>query len=510
VEDPINFMGNLEKLVSKEAEEHKLTGMAHSTDCPRTALGHGHRSTHAYNCGMSFSTISALSPLDGRYAPKLAALRPLMSEQGYMHRRVQVEIAWFIALSDASFAEFKPLTSQARAGLLALVSDFSEADGEAIKAIEKTTNHDVKAVEYWIKSKFESQPELLAAGEFVHFACTSEDINNTSHALQLKAARDQVLLPALDTIIARMRDMAHAFAAVPMLSRTHGQTASPTTVGKEVANVVVRLVTARDRIARVSILAKMNGAVGNYNAHLSAWPDFDWEAFSKNVIETPEPLGLGLTFQPYSIQIEPHDYMAEVFDAIARTNTILIDWSRDVWGYVSLGYFKQKLKDGEVGSSTMPHKVNPIDFENAEGNLGLANALLKHLSEKLPISRWQRDLTDSTVLRNMGVALGYAVLAYQSLNTGLGKLEINEAAIAADLDTSWEVLAEPIQTVMRRFGLPQPYEQLKKFTRGEAMTRDLMQGFIAGLDIPQPEKDRLLAMTPGSYTGKAAELARRV
>jgi adenylosuccinate lyase len=459
---------------------------------------------------MTFSAISALSPLDGRYAAKLSTLRPLTSELGYMHRRVQVEVAWFIALSDAGFAEFKPLTPGARTYLLGLVKNFSEADGEAIKAIEKTTNHDVKAVEYWIKSKFEARPELEHASEFVHFACTSEDINNTSHALQLRSSRDVVVLPALDRIVMKLRDMAHAYADVPMLSRTHGQTASPTTVGKEIANVVVRLQAACDRIAAIKILAKMNGAVGNYNAHLSAWPDFDWEAFSKKVIETPEPLGLGLTFQPYSIQIEPHDYMAELFDAVARTNTILIDWSRDVWGYVSLGYFKQKLKDGEVGSSTMPHKVNPIDFENAEGNLGLANAVLRHLSEKLPISRWQRDLTDSTVLRNMGVALGYATLAYSSLLTGLNKLEINETAIAEDLDASWEVLAEPIQTVMRRFGLPQPYEQLKKFTRGAAMTRELMQGFIAGLDIPQNEKDRLLAMTPGSYTGKASELAKRV
>jgi adenylosuccinate lyase len=463
-----------------------------------------------YNWGMTFSTISALSPLDGRYAPKLATLRPLMSEQGYMHRRVQVEVAWFISLSDAGFAEFKPLTPGARTYLLGLVKNFSETDGEAIKTIEKTTNHDVKAVEYWIKSKFEARPELEKASEFVHFACTSEDINNTSHALQLRSARDVVVLPALDRVVLKLRDMAHTYAELPMLSRTHGQTASPTTVGKEMANVVVRLQAACDRIASIKILAKMNGAVGNYNAHLSAWPDFDWEAFSKKVIETPEPLGLGLTFQPYSIQIEPHDYMAEVFDAVARTNTILIDLSRDVWGYVSLGYFKQRLKDGEVGSSTMPHKVNPIDFENAEGNLGMANAMLRHLSEKLPISRWQRDLTDSTVLRNMGVALGYAVLAYQSLLTGLNKLEINDAAIAKDLDNAWEVLAEPIQTVMRRFGLPQPYEQLKKFTRGAAMTKELMQGFIAGLDIPQEEKDRLMAMTPASYTGKAAELAKRV
>jgi len=459
---------------------------------------------------MSTNAISALSPLDGRYAAKLAKLRPAMSELGYMHRRVQVEVAWFIALSDCGFAEFKPLSPGARTYLLSLVKNFSPTDGLAIKEIEKTTNHDVKAVEYWLKAKFEARPELVAAQEFVHFGCTSEDINNTSHALQLKNGRDQVLLPALDGIVDKLREMAHSFAAVPMLSRTHGQTASPTTVGKEIANVVVRLVAARDKIARVQLLAKMNGAVGNYNAHLSAWPEFDWEAFSRKVIESPEPLGLGLTFQPYSIQIEPHDYMAELFDAIARTNTILIDWSRDVWGYVSHGYFKQKLKKGEVGSSTMPHKVNPIDFENAEGNLGLANAVLRHLSEKLPISRFQRDLTDSTVLRNMGVALGYAVLAYQSLATGLGKLEINEAAIAADLDSSWEVLAEPIQTVMRRFGLPEPYEQLKEFTRGAPMTRELMQGFISKLDIPESEKTRLLAMTPGSYTGKAAELAQRV
>ena len=459
---------------------------------------------------MTFSTISALSPLDGRYAGKLSKLRPIMSEQGYMHRRVQVEVAWFIALSDCGFTEFKPLSPGARTYLLGLVKQFSETDGEAIKAIEKTTNHDVKAVEYWLKSKFEARPELLAAGEFVHFGCTSEDINNTSHALQLKAGREQVLLPALEAVIAKLREMAHRYADVAMLSRTHGQTASPTTVGKEIANVVVRLIAARDRIANIKLQAKMNGAVGNYNAHLAAWPDYDWEAFSRRVVESPEPLGLGLTFQPYSIQIEPHDYMAELFDAVARTNTILVDWSRDVWGYVSLGYFKQKLRAGEVGSSTMPHKVNPIDFENAEGNLGLANAMLRHMSEKLPISRWQRDLTDSTVLRNMGVALGYAVLAYQSLLTGLGKLELNETAVAKDLDQAWEVLAEPVQTVMRRYGLPKPYEQLKDFTRGEPMTRELMQGFIAKLEIPDNDKQRLLAMTPGSYVGSAAELARRV
>ena len=377
----------------------------------------------------------------------------------------------------------------------------------------------MKAVEYWIKSKFEGRPELQAASEFVHFACTSEDINNTSHALQLKAGRDQVLLPQLDAVIDKLRTLAHTHAAVPMLSRTHGQTASPTTVGKELANVVARLAKARAQIASVQLLAKMNGAVGNYNAHLSAWPDVDWEAFSRRVIEAPaagEPgaapgqPGLGLTFQPYSIQIEPHDYMAELFDAVARTNTICIDLARDVWGYISLGYFKQKTKAGEIGSSTMPHKVNPIDFENAEGNYGLANALLRHLSEKLPISRWQRDLTDSTVLRNMGVALGYAVLAHQSLMTGLNKLELNEAALAADLDSSWEVLAEPIQTVMRRYGVAGAYEKLKEATRGQAVTREALHSLIAGLDIPQPEKDRLLALTPGGYVGKAAELAKRV
>ena len=360
---------------------------------------------------MSLSSLTALSPLDGRYASKLANLRPFMSEFGYMHRRVQVEITWFIALSDAGFAEFAPLSEGARNYLHGLVSEFSEADADAIKEIEKTTNHDVKAVEYWIKSKFEARPELLKAAEFVHFACTSEDINNTSHALQIRAGRDQVILPGLDRVVLKLREMAHQYAAVPMLSRTHGQTASPTTVGKEIANVVARLQAAMDRIASVKLLAKMNGAVGNYNAHLSAWPEFDWEAFSKNVIETQEPAGLGLTFQPYSIQIEPHDYMAELFDAIARANTMLVDLSRDIWGYVSLGYFKQRLKAGEIGSSTMPHKVNPIDFENAEGNLGLANALLRHLAEKLPVSRWQRDLTDSTVLRNIGVAMGYAALA---------------------------------------------------------------------------------------------------
>ncbi|NLX15518.1 MAG: adenylosuccinate lyase [Ramlibacter sp.] len=458
---------------------------------------------------LDLSPVTAVSPLDGRYAAKLRPLRSSMSEYGYMRARVQVEVVWFIALSDAGMEQFKPLTAGARKYLLDLVKDFSVDDARAIKDIEKTTNHDVKAVEYWIKGKFDGRPELESASEFVHFSCTSEDINNTSHALQLKACRDQVLLPGLDAICNTLRDMAQKFAEVPMLSRTHGQTASPTTVGKEIANVLVRLDKTRQAIAAVPLMAKMNGAVGNYNAHLSAAPDIDWEAFSKNVVETPEPLGLGLTFQPYSIQIEPHDYMAELFDAVARSNTILIDFSRDVWGYISFGYFKQKLKEGEIGSSTMPHKVNPIDFENAEGNLGLANALLRHLSEKLPISRWQRDLTDSTVLRNMGVALGYAILAHQSLQTGLGKLQLNEERLAEDLDHAWEVLAEPIQTVMRRYGVQGAYEKLKEVTRGKTVQAADLHNLIRGLEIPESEKERLLAMTPGSYVGKAAELARR-
>ena len=454
---------------------------------------------------MNLSPLSALSPLDGRYAARVSALRPLLSEFGLMHRRVQVEIEWFVALSDAGFDEFAPLSEAARGLLRGLVLRFSESDAQAIKDIERTTNHDVKAVEYWLKQRFEAHAELRAAGEFVHFACTSEDINNTSHALMLRASREEVMLPALDRIVTKLGQMAHQLADLPMLSRTHGQTASPTTVGKEIANVVARLKRARQAVAEVRLLAKMNGAVGNYNAHLAAYPDCDWESFARHVVERQ----LGLDFNPYTTQIEPHDCMAELFDAYARVNTVLIDWSRDVWSYVSLGYFKQRLKEGEIGSSTMPHKVNPIDFENAEGNFGLANALLVHLSHKLPISRMQRDLTDSTVLRNMGVALGYALLGCDSLLRGLDKLEVNANALAADLDDAWEVLAEPIQTVMRRYQLPNPYERLKELTRGKAITREALHEFIETLEIPLAERVRLQALTPGSYTGLAAALARR-
>jgi adenylosuccinate lyase len=453
-----------------------------------------------------YSTLSALSPLDGRYASKTDKLRPILSEAGFMHHRVKVEIAWLQALSQAGFAEIAPFPAGATALLDKLAAEFSEADAARIKEIEAVTNHDVKAVEYWLKEKVKDVPELVAASEFIHFACTSEDINNTSHGMMLKAARDGVMVPALNGVIAKLKDIAHANADVPMLSRTHGQTASPTTLGKEFANVVARLQRAVERIAGVQILGKMNGAVGNYNAHLSAYPSFDWPAFSKNVIEER----LGLTFNPYTIQIEPHDYMAELFDAFARANTILLDLNRDIWTYVSLGYFKQKLKAGEIGSSTMPHKVNPIDFENSEGNLGLANAVLKHLSEKLPVSRMQRDLTDSTVLRNIGVGLGYTLLAYDSCLRGLNKLEVNPARLEADLDASWEVLAEPVQTVMRRYGIENPYEQLKELTRGKGITKEALQEFIGKLAVPQEAKDLLLAMTPANYTGIAAQLAKAI
>ncbi|WP_050461744.1 adenylosuccinate lyase [Herbaspirillum autotrophicum] len=455
---------------------------------------------------MALSALSALSPLDGRYAAKTDKLRPILSEAGFMHHRVKVEIAWLQALATAGFAEIKPFSAAAGALLDQLASDFTEADAARIKEIEAVTNHDVKAVEYWLKEKVKDVPELVAASEFIHFACTSEDINNTSHGMMLKSARDSVLLPALQSVIARLTDLAHEHAAVPMLSRTHGQPASPTTLGKEIANVVARLQRAIKRIADVEILGKMNGAVGNYNAHLSAYPETDWAAFSKAVIEQR----LGLTFNPYTIQIEPHDYMAELFDAIARTNTILLDLNRDIWGYISLGYFKQRTKAGEIGSSTMPHKVNPIDFENSEGNLGMANAVLKHLSEKLPVSRWQRDLTDSTVLRNIGVAFGYAILSYDSCLRGLNKLEINPARLAEDLDATWEVLAEPVQTVMRRYGIENPYEQLKELTRGKGISKEALRDFINGLAIPDTAKAQLLAMTPANYIGQAITLAKEI
>jgi adenylosuccinate lyase len=453
-----------------------------------------------------YSTLSALSPLDGRYAAKTDKLRPILSESGFMHHRVKVEISWLQALSQAGFAEITPFSAQANAVLDKMAADFSETDAARIKAIEAVTNHDVKAVEYWLKEQVKDVPELLAATEFIHFACTSEDINNTSHGMMLKAARDGVMLPALQNVIDKLTQIARDNAAVPMLSRTHGQTASPTTLGKEMANVVARLKRAAERIAAVQILGKMNGAVGNYNAHLSAYPGFDWATFSKNVIEQR----LGLTFNPYTIQIEPHDYMAELFDAFARANTILLDLNRDIWAYISLGYFKQTTKAGEIGSSTMPHKVNPIDFENSEGNLGLANAVLKHMAEKLPVSRMQRDLTDSTVLRNIGVGLGYALLAYDSCLRGLNKLEVNRARLEQDLDANWEVLAEPVQTVMRRYGIENPYEQLKELTRGKGISKDALREFVTTLAIPQEAKDLLLAMTPANYLGIAEKLASEI
>jgi len=453
-----------------------------------------------------YSTLSALSPLDGRYAGKTDLLRPILSESGFMHHRVKVEISWLQALSQAGFDEIKPFSAAGNALLDKIASDFTEKDAARIKEIEAVTNHDVKAVEYWLKEQVKDVPELVAASEFIHFACTSEDINNTSHGMMLKAARDSVMLPSLRNVIAKLTDIAHVNAELPMLSRTHGQTASPTTLGKEMANVVARLQRAIKRIEQVEILGKMNGAVGNYNAHLSAYPSFDWPAFSKAVIEQR----LGLVFNPYTIQIEPHDYMAELFDAFARVNTILLDLNRDIWSYVSLGYFKQKLKAGEIGSSTMPHKVNPIDFENSEGNLGLANAVLKHLSEKLPVSRLQRDLTDSTVLRNIGVGFGYSLLAYDSCLRGLNKLEVNPARLEADLDANWEVLAEPVQTVMRRYGIENPYEQLKELTRGKGISKAALQEFINGLAVPQEAKDLMLAMTPANYTGIAAALAKAI
>ena len=455
---------------------------------------------------MQLDSLTALSPLDGRYASKVDALRPIFSECGLMHRRVQVEIAWLIALSDEpAIKELPPFPAVARAALQKIAGDFSVADAQRIKDIEATTNHDVKAVEYFIKERIGDDAALKQAKEFVHFACTSEDINNLSYALMLRDARDAVLLAELDKTIAKLRELAHANADLPMLSRTHGQTASPTTLGKEMANVVARLQRQRAQLAAIEIPGKINGAVGNFNAHAIAYPEIEWRTFSQRFVES-----LGLHWQAYTTQIEPHDGVAELCDAQRRIDTILIDLARDVWGYISLGYFRQRLKQGEVGSSTMPHKVNPIDFENAEGNFGVANALLGHFSEKLPISRWQRDLTDSTVLRALGEAFGHALIGFASLEKGLGKLEVNADRIAADLDHAWEVLAEAIQTVMRRHGLPEPYEQLKALTRGKGITRETLQSFIGSLDLPTADKQRLLALTPATYTGLAADLARDI
>ncbi|MBN2691002.1 MAG: adenylosuccinate lyase [Burkholderiaceae bacterium] len=451
------------------------------------------------------SALDALSPLDGRYHAKVDSLRAHLSEAGLMRSRVQVEVAWFIGLSDLGLPEFPALPPAARTALQTLVAGFGSAQAAEIKAIERTTNHDVKAVEYWLKAQTADLADVSRHAEFFHFACTSEDINNTAHGLMLTGARRDAVMPLLQRVLRRLLDLTAELAEQPMLSRTHGQTASPTTLGKEFANVAHRLQRAMTAIERVQLTAKMNGAVGNYNAHLAAYPEVDWEAFARKVVES-----LGLTFNPYTIQIEPHDAMAELFDAVARANTLLIDLSRDIWGYISWGYFKQKTKEGEIGSSTMPHKVNPIDFENAEGNLGIANALLRHLSDKLPISRFQRDLTDSTVLRNMGVALGHSVLAWDSLLRGLDKLLVHPQRLDEDLDNAWEVLAEPVQTVMRRHGLPNPYEQLKELTRGKAITEDSMRAFIAGLNLPEDDKQRLLCMSPASYTGLAAMLAKRL
>jgi adenylosuccinate lyase len=456
---------------------------------------------------MDLTALNALSPLDGRYQSKLDALRPCFSEYALIRHRALVEVEWLKALAaDPEIAEVAGFSAPTLKELDDAIAGFGEIEAAEVKAIESRTNHDVKALEYWLKERFYGNPEIRKASEFIHFACTSEDINNLSHALMLKSARDTVLLPMLDKLIDNLTAQAHDLADAAMLAHTHGQPASPTTLGKELANVVYRLRRQKQQIAGVEILGKINGAVGNFNAHLSAYPEFDWEAFAQKFVT-----GLGLTYNPYTIQIEPHDYMAELYDAIARVNTILIDLDRDVWGYISMGYFKQKVKEGEVGSSTMPHKVNPIDFENSEGNLGMANAVLGHMAEKLPISRWQRDLTDSTVLRNMGVAFGYTLLGYDSCLKGLGKLEANRAKLAEDLDDSWEVLAEPIQTVMRRYGIENPYEQLKALTRGKGgITKEALHDFVEGLAIPQEAKQLLLDMTPASYIGKATELAKRI
>ncbi|MDO4894528.1 adenylosuccinate lyase [Moraxella sp.] len=454
------------------------------------------------------NVLTALSPLDGRYASKCDALRPYLSEFGLIHARVTVEIRWLQALADhPKITEIAPFSADTNARLNAIIDNFSLENAKRIKEIERTTNHDVKAVEYFLKEQIADIDELKNAGEFIHFACTSEDINNLSHALMLKSGRD-ILIQSMQAIIDNIANLAEKYADVPMLSRTHGQTASPTTLGKEMANVAYRLYRQIKQFKSVELLGKINGAVGNYNAHLSAYPDIDWAKHSQNFVES-----LGLTFNPYTTQIEPHDYMAELFDSLRRFNTILIDFNRDVWGYISLGYFKQKLKEGEVGSSTMPHKVNPIDFENSEGNLGIANAVLAHLGEKLPISRWQRDLTDSTVLRNMGVGFAQSLIAFEACLKGIGKLELNEQRLAEDLDNAQEVLAEPIQTVMRRYNVEKPYEKLKALTRGQAMTREMMVGFVNGDElstVPQNDRNRLAELTPATYIGNADEQAKKL
>ncbi|MDO4433567.1 MAG: adenylosuccinate lyase [Alysiella sp.] len=452
--------------------------------------------------------ISALSPLDGRYAKSVENLRPIFSEYGLMKARVRVELAWLVALSrEPNIAEVPEFSNETLAEIQNVMANFNLEHAAEVKVIETTTNHDVKAIEYWLKKRFENNAEIQKVNEFIHFACTSEDINNLSHALMLKQAKDEVILPKLAEIQQKLQKMANDLADVPMMSRTHGQPATPTTLGKEIANVLYRLNRQIKALNQQEFLGKINGAVGNYNAHMVAYPNVDWETHCRLFVEQ----SLGLTFNPYTIQIEPHDYMAEFFQTISRINTILIDFNRDVWGYISLGYFKQKVKAGEVGSSTMPHKVNPIDFENSEGNLGMANAVLGFLAEKLPISRWQRDLTDSTVLRNMGVGVGYAVLGWVAHLRGLDKLEANPAALLADLDATWELLAEPIQTVMRRYAVPNAYEQLKDLTRGkDGITPESLRQFINGLAIPDEAKTQLLALTPALYIGKAVELAKRI
>ncbi|WP_346836404.1 adenylosuccinate lyase [Microbulbifer sp. SAOS-129_SWC] len=455
---------------------------------------------------VELSALTAVSPIDGRYESKTAPLRDIFSEYGLIRARVEVEVRWLQQLSrHPEIAEVQLFDGAATTLLDSIVAEFSIDDARRIKEIERTTNHDVKAVEYFLKEKISANEALAKVGEFVHFACTSEDINNLSHALMLRAGRDQVLLPAMNRIVSVVAELAQKFADVPMLSRTHGQTASPTTVGKELANVVARLRRQVQQIHSVELLGKINGAVGNYNAHLSAYPEVDWEKNAEEFVTS-----LGLSWNPYTTQIEPHDYIAELFDAVARFNTILIDFDRDIWGYISLGYFKQKVVAGEVGSSTMPHKVNPIDFENSEGNLGLANAVFQHLAAKLPISRWQRDLTDSTVLRNMGVGAGYAVIAYEATLKGLGKLELNRERLAADLDNAWEVLAEPIQTVMRRYNIEEPYEKLKALTRGQGINRETLKAFIEKLEIPAEAKKALHEMTPASYIGNAVDQANKI